>query len=392
MIRLVFLVAIGAIAQLSIGLSLPVFSLIARDLSVPAAVVQASLSAFLASYAIGQLFFGVASDRFGRKPLLVAGLGLYCLAGAACARAESASEFFFFRLFEGFGSAAGAVLARTVARDWLSGQALKRALSLLSAGNSIVPASAPLLGAVLAHYVEWRGSFLVTAAIGALLLISVAVAYAESRPADAPDRAKTPLASTWRTLLTDRQFVLWMLCGSLAFGVWYSFLAGASVAFFTLLGKPPEEFGLMQPFTVGAYVCGALAAGYVSETAPFRLALAGTSTIVVSCLALTGVFLLGAQPSAITIALVTACATFGIGVVVPTANFCALSRHGANAGAASAFLGFCNMGIGGAASSLLTGLVQQHFGNQMFGVVMLVLALLSMATVIAVDRDDSAAS
>jgi fucose permease len=78
--------------------------------------------------------------------------------------------------------------------------------------------------------------------------------------------------------------------------------------------------------------------------------------------------------------------------VVPTANFCALSRHGANAGAASAFLGFCNMGIGGAASSLLTGLVQQHFGNQMFGVVMLVLALLSMATVIAVDRDDSAAS
>ena len=158
------------ISAFSTDAMLPAVHAMALDLDVPITWSQATIPAFIAPFAFGQLFFGPASDQFGRRPLIALGMTVF-LAGSLLATLGSSIEFVLAgRGLQGFGAAAGPVLARAILRDCYSGTALARSMSTAMAIFSIGPILAPFIGYGIQSMGHWRLIFAALAAFAAGLL------------------------------------------------------------------------------------------------------------------------------------------------------------------------------------------------------------------------------
>jgi DHA1 family bicyclomycin/chloramphenicol resistance-like MFS transporter len=116
-IAVVVLAAMVAMGPLATSMYLPAFPAMAETFSVGADRIQLTLSAYMIGLAIAQLLCGPLADRFGRKPLLLVGMGLFCLGSVGCMFADSIAVLFGYRFFQAFGAASGMVLAQAMVRD-----------------------------------------------------------------------------------------------------------------------------------------------------------------------------------------------------------------------------------------------------------------------------------
>lgn len=164
---LVLLAALVAFAPLSIDTYLPSLPEIANSLAASQTQVQMTIGVFLLGLCVGMLFYGPLSDRFGRRPILLAGLALYLLASVGCMAASSVEQLIAWRFFQALGGAAASVLARAIVRDLYPLNQAARALSLMHLVTMIATLAAPLAGSALLSLSGWRSIF------GALLLFSV---------------------------------------------------------------------------------------------------------------------------------------------------------------------------------------------------------------------------
>jgi DHA1 family bicyclomycin/chloramphenicol resistance-like MFS transporter len=171
----------SALPPLSIDMSLPALPAVGAALGASAGATQWTLSTFLLGFAVGQLVFGPASDRFGRRPVLVAGLILYVLAGAATTIASSIDQLILGRLLQGLGACAGVVVSRAVVRDVFEDSEGVSRQSLLSAIATLAMLMAPMIGAVLLHFIDWRAIYGVLTASGLALLVVTATMQPESQ-------------------------------------------------------------------------------------------------------------------------------------------------------------------------------------------------------------------
>lgn len=160
-----------AASAFSIDITLPAFSATAADLQTPYERVQLTVTIYIFALGIGQLFWGSASDRWGRKPALLFGLSIYLAGSVLSIAAPSIDWLLAGRLFQGIGGAAAAVCSRAIIRDLFSGTELARNLALATAVFALGPIVAPLVGAVIAEFSHWRFVFGAMAALGLLLLL-----------------------------------------------------------------------------------------------------------------------------------------------------------------------------------------------------------------------------
>ncbi|HQX89849.1 MAG TPA: MFS transporter, partial [Moraxellaceae bacterium] len=140
--------ALTAIGPLSIDMYLPGFPAIGKEFDAGSRV-ELSLASFFIGLAIGQLFYGPISDRYGRKPPLYFGLSLFLLASVGAATSQSIEALIGWRFIQGLGGCAGMVIARAVVRDRCDAQEAARAFSLLILVMGIAPILAPLLGGII---------------------------------------------------------------------------------------------------------------------------------------------------------------------------------------------------------------------------------------------------
>jgi len=156
--------AIMSTQALAVDAMLPALPRIVYELQVPNPNCgQWVVTAYVAGVGLGQLFWGLASDRFGRRPLLLIGLALYVTAAALCGMAESFGALLLWRFVHGL-AAASMVLARSVVRDLYAGRPMARVLSLTYVVFLMVPIIAPTLGALILKVAPWRAVFQVFAA------------------------------------------------------------------------------------------------------------------------------------------------------------------------------------------------------------------------------------
>jgi DHA1 family bicyclomycin/chloramphenicol resistance-like MFS transporter len=178
---IVFLGVMSAMAPLSTDMYLPALPTVQNDLGISASVAQMTLTMTLIGMAVGQIFLGPISDRYGRKVPLLIGMILFTIATAGCVLAENIWLFLLFRFLAGFAGSSGIVIARAIARDVCEGAELTRFFAILMMVNGLAPILAPVLGGQILLFTSWRGVFIVLVVVG-ILQAGATMVYKETLP------------------------------------------------------------------------------------------------------------------------------------------------------------------------------------------------------------------
>ena len=341
--------ALVAFGPLAIDLYLPALPAIASGLHAGMEQVELTVTVFLAGFCCGMLCYGPLSDRFGRRPMLLGGMGLFMLASVVCALADSVHMLIVARFFQALGGGAASVLARAVARDVYAPTEAIRKLSLMAMVTAIAPLVAPLLGSFALHWGSWRATFSLVAVWGALCLLITGWRLPETLPAAQRGQAGLgeAFAAYGRMLANPAAWGL-VLAGGMSFGGMFAYITAGPAYFIRYQGMSPWGYSLL--FTanaVGILLANFCNSRWVHRIGPDRLAGVGSVTGLAACAALVGC--MEVHPLGVIVALFFAVSVTGL----LGANCVGLLMRGyaRNAGAAAALFGTGQFGFGMLASA-----------------------------------------
>ena len=248
----VMLGALTGMAPLALDMYLPSLPSIGVDLAASPAATQATMAAFLGAMALGQLFYGPASDRIGRRPALITGVAVYIAGSAACALAPSAPALIAARFLQGLGACAGGVVARAMIRDRFDHIDTARMLSLMMLIIGLAPILAPLLGGAIVEVGSWRAIFWVMVAFGAALGALVLWRLQETRSPEvaAHARGEHPLRA-YLSLFGHPRLLGYALAGALNGALLFTYISSSADLLIGAYGIPPGAFGWV--FGVNAF-------------------------------------------------------------------------------------------------------------------------------------------
>ena len=342
-----------AFGPLSIDMYLPALPMMSGDLQATQSEIQLTLTSCVLGIALGQVIAGPLADRLGRRLPLIVGLVVYGIASALCAVVPSISALIALRLVEGFGAAAGIVIARAIVRDLFSGVAMARFFSNLMLVTGLAPILAPVIGGEVLRLTTWHGVFAVLTAFGVALLVAVIFTLPETLPVQRrPDGKFVGLLRTFGRMLSDRLFVGYALIAGVAFAAMFSYISGSSFVLQNYFGMPPQAYSLVfGANALGLVLVGQLNGFLVGRVELRTLLVGGLGISAVSGLALLATAVLDLGLIALLIPLFVLVSS--IGLVVPNAMALALSGYAHAAGSASALLGVLQFGVGGIAAPLV---------------------------------------
>lgn len=351
----VVLGTLTALSPFSIDMYLPGFPAIARTLNTDIAHVGLTLTSYFIGISLGQLGYGPALDRFGRKKPVLFGLSVYIIAAVGCAFSPSIHYLIVMRFFLAVGCCVGIVASSAIVRDLFSGKEVARALSTLMTVFGIAPIIAPTMGGLVVSALGWRYIFGVLAAIGALVLIAVSRLIHDTKGPDLSVSLRpSKVARGYLGVFRERQFLIFAATALAGTGGLFTYIAGSPFVFIDLFGLTATQYGWVFGanallFVIGSQVNRAVLKKHNSG----RVLMAVTATEVGVTAVLAGGSLLGILPQWSFLVLVAAymfCHAF----VGPNAVALALLPFSRNVGSASASYMSIQMISGAAASGLLT--------------------------------------
>ena len=378
------LIACTAIGPMSMHILLPSLPGMQRVFATDFATVQLALTLYLVGLAMAQLIYGPLSDRFGRRPVLLAGLGLYLGGSLICLLAPTIGVLIAGRVVQAVGGCAGLVLGRAIVRDLFERERAASMLAYVTMAMVVAPMLSPTIGGFLDVWFGWRAIFIFLIGVAASVLVAVALFLPETH--NAPPEVSGPfqLARSFGELLRQRAF-----CGyafSLAFttGVWMSFVGGAPYITIELLGRSPYEYGLYFIGVSAVYAIGNYTAGRISQrVGSDRMITSGNWIAIAGAAMLVGFVVAGAL-NPFTLFFPVAVLSFGQGLSIPNAIAGAVSVDPRRIGAASGLAGFLQMAIAAGCSYLVGALLAETAVPMV--AIMMVLAILAHAASALVDR------
>jgi len=366
------LALVTAIAPAALHMLVPALPLLAVVFDAPSSAVQLVLTLYLAGIAAGQLVYGPVSDRFGRRPVLIAGLALFLAGTVLCGIAWSLPALIIGRALQALGGCAGMVLGRAIVRDVYDRERSASALATIMMVMSLAPSLSPAIGAYLAEWGGWRTDFVLLGIIGAAVLILTAAKLEETH-APAPLNLVGMIGS-FILLLRSPAFLSLAFTTAFTSASWFTFLAAAPYLLAELLHEPPSTYGLMILLPMAGYILGN--AGVVRLSAllgSMRLFVLGLAVSLVSGVMLVFWCLADLTPWALFVPM--ALSSVGNGLSQPPGVAAGLSVYPRVAGAASGLLGFMQMAVA-ALGTLLLGLLPR---DSVVAMVVVVGAFLTLA-------------
>jgi DHA1 family bicyclomycin/chloramphenicol resistance-like MFS transporter len=340
------LTTLVALGPLSTDLYLPALPTLARVFATDAAGVQLTLSVFLAGFACGQIFYGPLSDRFGRRPLMLGGLALFCAGSIGCVLATSIEMLVLARFVQALGACAGPVIGRAVVRDLWGASESARIIAYMGGAMAIAPLLGPTLGGFLTVLFGWQSNFLLLLLIGALQLVAVACMLSESNvhrdPAASHPRQ---MVANFARLLADRHYLGCLLSFSFSYSALFAFISASSFVLADRYGLTPQVYGLCFGVVIAGYLLGSLASGrLVRRLGSDYLLLRGAWLGAIAGVSMAALEFSGVRSIAAILGPMFFC-TVATGLVMPNAIARALAPYPTMAGSASALMGFVQMTI-----------------------------------------------
>ena len=261
----ILLAVLGMLGPFSIDTYLPAFSGISASLGATPLEMQQTLSAYLFGFAFMALFHGAISDSFGRRPVVLWGLGVFTLASVGCALSQSIGQLIFFRAMQGLSTGAGIVIARAVVRDMYAPSQAQKVMSQITLFFGAAPAIAPLLGGWLLIHSSWHAIFWFLAALGVVLWIANYRLLPETlHPTQRQHfHIKNLLAGYWQ-LGADPRFLLLALASGVPFNGMFLYILSAPVFLGEHLQLQPQQFFWCFFVTIGGIMSGAWVSGRVA--------------------------------------------------------------------------------------------------------------------------------
>jgi MFS transporter, DHA1 family, multidrug resistance protein len=354
---LALLMAMTAIGPATLNIMVPALPRLVQRLATDTGTVQLTLSLYLLSLASAQLLLGPLSDRFGRRPVVLAGLAIAVVASLAAIATASINALIVARVVQAVGASTGIVMGRAIIRDLYERERAASMIGLVTTAMVIAPMIAPLIGGVLDTVFGWEAIFLFIAAFAATVLVWAALVLPETRPVGVSG-APAMLLRDWRALLADAKFHGYVLAGALGSAPFFTFLGGGPYVVVTLMGRTSAEFGLWFAVSSFGYMSGNFAASRLSQRFGVDAMIAGGAAFELVGSGLTAV-LVATMPDAgpAIIFLPQFLISFGNGLLLPNAIAGAISIRPHAAGAASGMSGFAQMAVGAAATQVVSMLL-----------------------------------
>ena len=354
--RAVYVIVLGALTALgpfTIDLYLPAFPQIEADVAVSTAAIQLTLTATTIGFAFGQLLVGPWSDTVGRRLPLILATTLHVAASVGVALAPDITWLMAFRVLQGFGAAAGVVVATATVRDLFGGYPLVRMLSRLALVSGLAPIAAPVIGSQLLLVMPWRGLFFVLAAYGVIIVVAASLFIVETLPpARRVDPGHATIRDRYRVLFADRVFIGVAIIGGMSFSGLFAYLSASPFLFQDVYGLDPQGYGLLFAVNSIGVVAGVqISSRLAKRIAPQWILSVSTLVLLGSAIAIMVLDLAGAGFVGTVVPLwffITACG-FGF----PMVQALALTNHGKEAGTATSLLGAMNFGLAGLLSPIV---------------------------------------
>lgn len=342
----VFLGIMTAMAPLSTDMYLPALPEMSMDFGISASLTQLTLTMTMFGMALGQIFMGPLSDRFGRKIPLLCGMAVFTAASFGACLADSITIFLVFRFLQGFSGASGIVIARAIARDVAEGPELTRFFAVLMLVNGVAPIAAPVIGGQILRFADWRAVFAALVLIGMAQFVSTLL-YRETLCPAEHIRSVRQSFSKFPLLMRDRYFRGHCLLQLFFFGSFFSYIGGSSFVFQNVYHVSAQTYSLIfGGIGFGLFLAGMVPARLAGRVRDEKLLETSLFIPLIGSVFLLAGFLLNAPMIYTLLVLFVTIVPLS---VMGTASFSlALSQQGRNAGSASALLGFSQMILGGA--------------------------------------------
>lgn len=348
---------LSCVGPIAIDMYLPALPDIAESFGAPIEAAQYTLMSYFIAFGVCQLFYGPASDMFGRKPPLYFGLLLFTLASVGCAVAPTIESLIALRFLQGVGAASVMSIPRAVIRDYYTGARATRLMTTVMLVISISPMLAPLIGSILIVPFGWRSVFIL---IALLTLASLFLAVS-SLPETLEREHRVPFSfsamlGAFATLFRDPIFVGLTCIGGLGIASFFSFLATASFLYTGFYGLTPTEFSLAFALNaLGFFISSQFAANLGVRFGSVAVVKWATAGFAISSLIMSTVIFAGFDQFILLVAMLLVTNVF-LGLVIPTSMVLSLEDHGPIAGTAAALGGALQMLLG-ALAIVLTSLV-----------------------------------
>jgi DHA1 family bicyclomycin/chloramphenicol resistance-like MFS transporter len=340
------LAMLTALGPLSMDMYLPSLPDIAHVLGAPVARTQLTISSYLIGFAVGQMIYGPLSDRYGRRPVLLAAVALYLASTLACAAAQSVDLLIAARLLQGISGSGAIVLARAIVRDVYSGVQAARELSLMGSISATAPIVAPMIGGVLQAGFGWRANFICMSVGGLIALLVAGRLLPETLR---PDNRASPLSffsmmRGYGAVARHRGFLVYLGIITTTYAGLFAWVSGASVVLQGVYGLSAVAFGFTFALGAAGYMLGAM----IATRLVVRLGLDRTIGVGVVVIAAGGLSLALAVATGVPgLELVAAMALYlaGVGLAMPQAMAGALTPFPDRAGTAASLMGLVQQAL-----------------------------------------------
>jgi len=354
---LAMLVAISALQPIALNLLAPSTPALARHFATNYATIQFTLTLFLTAVAVMQLVIGPLSDRFGRRPCVQLGVGLFVLGSLVGAFAPSPGLLMIARMLEGAGSGIAFALSRAIIRDTSGRDEAASRIASVTMVMVVAPMLSPFLGGHIESWAGWRAIFWFMTAAGVLVLAATIVALPETAPRSGRQSSLLEVFGAVPVLIRDRVFLVGAMASGMTSAAFFGFVAAAPHVVVETMGRQPADYGAWFILTASGYMIGNFAMSRLARRIGSRRMIG--IGLAISCAALTVAFVLSFNdawsPAMLFVPL--AVNAIGNGLTIPGATAEALSARPELAGSAAGLTGAFQLGSGALASVLLSWVV-----------------------------------
>jgi len=377
----VVLACLGGLPPLSIDMNLPAIPAIEEAFGVAAGQGALTFSFFLLGFAAAPVVGGPLSDRFGRRPMLIASLLLISLAAFACMLDGSFHFLLAARLAQGAACGSCVLAPLAIIRDTLSGAAARRKLSGVMFIMGVAPLAAPIVGTLVLRLGGWRAIYGVQGGLGLILLLVIIFGFAETLPPERRVSLKAgDLVRRYRTLFSNRAYLGLALPMAFSFGCMFSYIAGSPGLMLKEMGLSEQIYSLAFAFTSLGIMGGSVVSAFLGRhEVPTRVIVAWALVVMILTVGAIVLFTWEAGAGLILLLGLFFVVLLCFGLIQPNAMSEAVAPWAEMAGTASGGLNSLQMLVGAGAGGLVTLLAGALPPGRAMAGAMLAMALLAGA-------------